>query len=138
MGTGYVTLRSVATGEAVATFKPAFGFDVAFSPDGTKLAAGNVRMWDVRTGEELGAFEGHEAQVMCIRFSPDGKTLATSSVDHTIKLWDIEAGQVVATLRGHRAPVSDLAFSHDGTILASSGMDKTVRLWRADSTAENW
>ena len=64
---------------------------------------------------------------MSIAFSPDGKTLATGSMDRTAKLWSVEIGQEFASLKGHRGPVSGLAFSHDGTILASSSEDNTIR-----------
>jgi WD40 repeat protein len=75
--------------------------------------------------------DGHKAIIMAIAFSPDGKTLATASLDHTVKLWSVAIGQEVATLKGHRGPVSGLAFSRDGTLLVSSSEDKTIRLWRA-------
>ncbi|MGD1914003.1 MAG: WD40 repeat domain-containing protein, partial [Rivularia sp. (in: cyanobacteria)] len=36
-------------------------------------------------------------------FSPDGKTLATSSLDNTIKLWNPTTGNIISTLKGHRS-----------------------------------
>jgi WD40 repeat protein/serine/threonine protein kinase len=111
------------------------GFDVAFSADGQMLAAGctpAVSVFSAATYQLLAVLEGHKTQVLGIAFSPDGRTLATGSVDHTVKLWNIEAGREVATLRGHQGPVSCVTFSHDGNTLASSSEDNTVRLWRTD------
>ncbi|MEU0484039.1 WD40 repeat domain-containing protein [Streptosporangium sp. NPDC006013] len=64
----------------------------AFSPDGRLLATGHrdgaVRLWDPRTGTQVGApIIGHDNQVLAVAFSPDGR-LATSSDDGTIRFWD--------------------------------------------------
>jgi hypothetical protein len=68
---------------------------------------------------------------MCVVFSPDGRRIATSSIDLTIKLWDSTTGQEVLTLRGHTSIVYCLAFSPDGRRLASGSGDWTVRIWDA-------
>jgi hypothetical protein len=109
-----------------------------FSPDSRILAVGTtrVKLWDVRSRELLSILEGHKGSIMCLRFSPDGKTLATGSMDHSVKLWSLTTGQELATLPGHSGAVSGLAFSSDGNLLASSSEDNTIRLWRAASQAE--
>jgi WD40 repeat protein len=73
---------------------------------------------------------GHNDVVRQVVFSPDSKTLASSSRDHNIILWDTETGQLLGLpLTGHTDWVLGLAFSPDGQILTSTGRDKTVRLW---------
>ena len=46
--------------------------------------------------------EGHERGVVSVKFSPDGKLLASASADKTIKLWDPETGELIQTLHGHK------------------------------------
>jgi WD40 repeat protein len=65
---------------------------VAFSPDGTRLAAGgrdrSVRVFDVQTGRELLALRGPTGTVMCVAFSPDGQRIAAGSWAKEVFIWD--------------------------------------------------
>ena len=85
---------------------------------------------------ELKTLKGHEDSVFSVAFSPDGKTLATGSVDHTVKLWDVSARQELATLKGHENVVRSVAFSPDGKTLATGSVDNTVKLWDVSTRRE--
>ncbi|MCJ1280582.1 hypothetical protein MMC21_008411, partial [Puttea exsequens] len=77
--------------------------------------------------------QGHTGSVETIAFSPDGKRLASGSLDGTIKLWDAASGQLQQTLQGHTGSVRTIAFSPDGKQLASGSDDETIKLWDAES-----
>ena len=78
----------------------------------------------------------HEAQVSCVAFAPDGKTVASASEDKTVRLWDTATGKEIHQLRGHQRWVNSVVFSPDGKMVASASADHTVRLWDAASGKE--
>jgi WD40 repeat protein len=113
-----------------------WNYAIALSPDGRWLVGGHeeIKIWEIETGKVVASLKGHKAAIMCAAFSPDGKTLATGSVDRSVKLWNLLIQHEVATLTGHQGPVSDVAFSPDGNLLVSASEDKTARIWRAAPT----
>ncbi|KAH5565877.1 hypothetical protein HBI24_238250 [Parastagonospora nodorum] len=72
---------------------------------------------------------GHKKPISIIRFSPDGRYIASGSSDCTIKLWNSTTGALEHSLEGHLAGISALTWSPDSRILASGSDDKSIRLW---------
>jgi WD40 repeat protein/uncharacterized caspase-like protein len=94
-------------------------------------AIGQVKLWDVATGQEIGMLQGHGRAVDKVTFSRDGKLLATAGTDNTIKIWDVAAKRDLITLSGHTANIDSIDFSPDGRLLASASEDGSTFLWDA-------
>lgn len=108
---------------------------LAFSPDGTLLAAGSwdglIRVWDAASRRDLRVLAGHTTSVTSIAFDGDGTHLVSGSVDGTVRLWDVAIGTELAAFRDHAGPVFAVAVSPDGTRIASGGSDRLVRVREA-------
>jgi WD40 repeat protein len=135
---GVVNVRSLADGtqRAALTIEGDSGIfsAVAYSPDGTSLAAGTVNgtlaIWDAATLTLRHTIpNAHGAFILGMAFSNDGRTLATGSADKTVQLWDVQSGTLVRILTQHKSGVTALAFNGDGTRLLSGGTDNLLILW---------
>jgi WD40 repeat protein len=74
---------------------------------------------------------GHDDEVNSVVFNPDGKKIASASLDGTVKLWTRER-QLHLSLMGHKGEVYSVSFSPDGKTIASASQDKTVILWNLE------
>src|SRR6185369_4867634 len=92
-------------------------------------AVGEVKLWDVSTGQQIAVLKGHGRGVTQVAFSRDGKLLASGSSDNTIKIWDVATQNELRTLTGHTAGIESLDFSPDGRLLASASDDGSTFLW---------
>jgi WD40 repeat protein len=105
--------------------------EVAFSPDGHYLAAGDydglVWRWDRGTGEAV-AWPGHRSSVLGMAFSRNSQVVASASDDGTVRLWEVASGKS-RVLTGHTSGVRKVVFTPDGQRLASAGRDGALWLW---------
>ncbi|KAG1816705.1 WD40-repeat-containing domain protein [Suillus subaureus] len=106
---------------------------VAVSPDDRRVAssaADDIMIWDVDGDKVLGPLK-HKDTVRSLCFSPDGKRLASGSLDGAVIIWDAGTGAALSTLV-NQGTVNCVAFSPDGLKLAF-GTWRNIRIWSDDN-----
>jgi WD40 repeat protein len=120
-----------------------YSISVAFSADGTTLAAGGnmggvgVRVWDTGTWKESHRIQTDIATWMFgIQFSPDGKMVAavrwTDDDNGFIHRWDIASGKLIGTPTAWRKTRSAPAV-FNGKMLAIGTTAKVIHVWDLDA-----
>jgi WD40 repeat protein len=115
---------------------------LAFSPDGSLLAAGDhdaiIGSWDLSQPDPVISILGSSTEwIRSLAFKPDGSLLASASGGGRIRLWQLgQSGIPPAVLSGHQDYVRSFDFApvDDRTLLASAAEDGTARLWTLGST----
>ena len=104
--------------------------NLTYSPDNLLVAGvggsdGKIYVWDAADGTLLRTIADQQTRISYITFSPDSKTIASTSNDGAIILWEARSGESLLTLEGHGTYISALAFSPDGTnIIYRVGSDE--------------
>ncbi|KAG9345687.1 hypothetical protein JZ751_008831, partial [Albula glossodonta] len=82
-----------------------------------------VELWDFRSNKKVADCSGHLSWVHCVRFSPDGSLLLSSSDDQTVRLWatqEVHTSSAVSLKRDY-----DVLFSHDDvTVVAADNRNQ--------------
>ncbi|KAK4127270.1 Hira-domain-containing protein [Parathielavia appendiculata] len=133
------------------------------SPDGSRLATaggdGHVRVWSTEAilnsekpdngkPRQLCHMSHHLGTIHSVRFSPNGRYLASGADDRVICIYQldrnppshaatfgtnepppVENWKTHKRLVGHDSDVQDLAWSYDNSILVSVGLDSKVVVW---------
>ncbi len=103
-------------------------YAVSINSIGSRIAFvdknGTLRLVDARTNGILKVVLAHSARSLDVKFSPDDRQIATSSMDKTVKIWDAgNLGNKPIVITKHDAWVLSVAFSPDGKYLVSSSED---------------
>jgi tetratricopeptide (TPR) repeat protein len=71
----------------------------------------------------------HEGFVLNLAFSPDSRTLATTSEDRSARLWEVPSGRPLGAFHGHTDVVWAVAFRPDGREVGTGSLDGSIRFW---------
>ena len=109
---------------------------LAFGPGADKLAwcenTTRVELHDLKAKKMVVLETGNDQPGM--KFSPDGKLLATGGYGTQAKLWDAATGAIVRSLDMGAAPGGlSVAFSPDGKQIAVGNRNHTTRLFETAS-----
>jgi WD40 repeat protein len=115
-------------------------FDLAFTPDGRRLASVSgdqaLKLWNVSDGTKQREFLQSKSRLQAIAISPDATLLVAGggSPDERegpaeLAVYHSRTGERLHVLEGHTGTVLASEFSPDGRWLASSDINGGIRLW---------
>lgn len=135
---GRLWVMDARTGERLGAYSSTATADISrptmlslqFSPDYQMLATsgtgGTVELWDTTTWRVIHRFQAHDPveAVNIVRWSDDGRYLATGSDDRTVRVWDMENPDAPPRVLPHSGPVKALAWA-PGThnLVTAAGQD---------------
>jgi WD40 repeat protein len=106
---------------------------VRFSLDSRRLLTfgtdtNSVRVWDAVTGRLCHELKHEDRACYDVRFSPDGRLVATAALDNRVRVWQLVTGERLADLV-HPDWAFTAPFSPDGRYLLTACRDHMARLW---------
>lgn len=132
----HAKLLNISNRTEVATLQhDKWVWTVDLSSDGRYLATDDgvgttVKVWDIQRKQITATLDGHTSDINFVKFSPDNRTLASSSWGGEIKLWSVSNWDLLGTLNANRVAAVD--FFADGRTLVSGGFQE-ITLWSVAS-----
>lgn len=134
-------LREIGTPDAVRI--PLIA--AAFAPDASTLLWSRYKkttpvLWEVKSGKRLAILpskaKGHDAEVVAMAFSPDGRFMATGDLGGVVCLWNSKDRTLVRRYKAHENIISYLSFIPGRGEMVTAGADGSIKLWSVDAAAE--
>jgi WD40 repeat protein len=136
LSNGQVHLWDLPSRTLRATCNPGRAIrSLALSPEEELLAVASGReitLWEVATGTLRARVRGHQRVVTGLAFSPDGRSLVSSSTDGLVKHWDRTLAVEQAAFDWNLGPLHGLALSPDGMRGACGSQDGGIVVWDID------
>jgi WD40 repeat protein len=113
---------------------PQAGHLAAVSPDGRRVVTaaegGKAQVWDSQMGARVSESAPHAADIMSLRFSPDGRNVVTASPD-VVRVWVAESGQTLCEINWEEGGITSARFDPDGQRVLTVSVDSSAGVWDA-------
>jgi WD40 repeat protein/serine/threonine protein kinase len=116
-------------------------FSVRFSPDSQRIALGigrvngkakgRAEIFDIRTGRKVMELPSDDWAAKCAEFSPDGRMIATGSMDGNVRLWDAQTSLPITAPLDDGGELEYVIFGPNSDILLTVGGGQTAHIWNA-------
>ncbi|MFA6074473.1 MAG: RING finger protein [Negativicutes bacterium] len=77
----------------------------------------------------------HNYWIEALKFSKNGKYLASGSGDGTAKIWSARSGSFIRTLKASNYPIEAITFLGVSSVLVTVGWEKVLRLWNMEDSS---
>ncbi|MBL9168025.1 MAG: protein kinase [Verrucomicrobiales bacterium] len=112
---------------------PTSGTAVTISAAGDRIAVAasdfSVTIYEYPSGRKVCGPLVHAGTIRDLRFTPDGRILASGGHDNTLRLWDTSTGEPLGAPLQHGGWVLKLDVRGDGLAFATAGNDLVARVW---------
>lgn len=101
-------------------------------PGPGRAAFGTKDTPNLENWKQVALMRGHDANVTDLSWSPDARSIASSSLDNLVIIWEVRTGQRLHTLSQHHGYVKGVAWDPFNSYLATQGELDGVYIWRLD------
>lgn len=91
--------------------------------------AGQVKLWDARSGKLIRAFQGYSRVISALSFSLASDRLVVGDTNGLVQLWDVASGSCLHSAQRHVGTIRRIAASPDDRMFAVGGDDQRITLW---------
>ncbi len=137
LGAAHIYLISLETEKITQVFRDHLGsvFALAFSPDGTRLAAAGagshaIHLFDLTTNRLVDKLVGHTERVLELTYDPRNSDRLMSAATDQLRMWTVSNKQATIFERKDFT-IQRAALSPDGAYLAAAGQGQYVHLWKS-------
>ncbi|MDP8223866.1 MAG: WD40 repeat domain-containing protein [Candidatus Lernaella stagnicola] len=125
-------------GEKVFAANPSGTMAVAYSPDGSLLAAGGdgtemLNLYETESYSKVATLLGREKTVVAVQFTSDGKHLLTCGDDGAVRFFDVEKRRETGRWSSGQYWVISCALMPDDRHFLTADPDGAVRYWSIES-----
>jgi hypothetical protein len=115
-------------------------FCCAYTRDGSAVLTagwdGNLRFWNVATGDAITSLKVGGKPLSTCGFTPDGGNWISGSMEGLLGIWNGETRECLINFLAHTRPISAIRYAPDGRYLATASWDRQIMLRRADRERE--
>ena len=124
-GDSLEVIAEVPGGRHAAAWHPTRNWLAAASGSSTSTCL----IYDVESAKIVTTFEAHTSRINSIKWSPDGRWLASCASDGFVKIWNVDDWTLHQSYSGHSGDITGLAWHPDSDRVASGGKDRVVNIW---------
>lgn len=110
---------------------------LVFSKSGHEIisggADGDLRVWNIASGQAQELVYAHEAGIRSLAISPDGATVVAGSADRRISVWNAGPIKEIRRWEAHDSAVNAIAFDPEGSSFFTAGEDGVAKRWKTDN-----